>query len=244
MAHWAENQLFVYLSLSVQLLLFIFQIKVVQCFVDTGLLALVNCILDFGWHVTLYAQIRYFGMGKKRRRAWNGKGEPPRPDTNRTTKKTWPVCLVRLAVSALLQVRLPILCCFFYLFTYYESEVFGHQCEISFLPLSVFLSNCWLSKGIRTFAPCAFCPTLDACAAKWLCGCRHFCVCAQIFRDAPPTPISFLFHASLLQSPPLVSLEECCGFVVFDCDRPDSLSWCYMFDFRLVCFVKKNFFFF
>lgn len=159
-------------------------------------------------------------------------------------KTTWPVCLVRLAVSALLQVRLPILCCFFYLFTYYESEVFGHQCEISFLPLSVFLSNCWLSKGIRTFAPCAFCPTLDACAAKWLCGCRHFCVCAQIFRDAPPTPISFLFHASLLQSPPLVSLEECCGFVVFDCDRPDSLSWCYMFDFRLVCFVKKNFFFF
>ena len=97
MAHWAENQLFVYLSLSVQLLLFIFQIKVVQCFVDTGLLALVNCILDFGWHVTLYAQIRCFGMGKKRRRAWNGKGEPPRPDTNRTKKKpgrfVWSVLL-------------------------------------------------------------------------------------------------------------------------------------------------------
>ena len=144
-------------------------------------------------------------------------------------------------------LSIPILCCF-NPFTYYESEVFEHQYEISFLPLSVFLYNCWLSKGICA-CPCAFCPTLDACTAKWLCGCPHFCVCVQIFRGHPPifvfvcryleTPpppppprLIFVFvcryserhpppprphftsvSTSLLHSPPLVSLEECCSCV-------------------------------
>ena len=106
----------------------------------------------------------------------------------------------------LLRVRLPfltvpILCCF-NPFTYYESEVFEHQYEISFLPLSVFLDNCWLSKGICA-CPCAFCLTLDACTAKWLCSCRHFCVCVQIFRDPPPPPPPiFVFVCRYLETPP------------------------------------------
>ena len=95
-------------------------------------------------------------------------------------------------------LSIPILCCF-NPFTYYKSEVFEHQYEISFLPLSVFLYNCWLSKGICA-CPCAFCPTLDACTAKWLCGCPHFCVCVQIFRGHPPP--HFCVRVQIFRDPP------------------------------------------
>ena len=193
MAHWAENHLFVSLSSSVQLLLFIFQIKVVQCFDDTRLLALVNCILDFDWYITLYAQIWSFGMGKKRS-AWNSsKGETPKTRHKPYQKKTgWFVLSILLCLRCFRSgypfLPIPMLCCF-NPFTYYESKVFEHQYEISFLPLSVFLYNCWLSKGICT-CPCAFCLTLDACTTKWLCSCRHFCVCVQIFRAVSYTHLT------------------------------------------------------
>ena len=195
----------------------------------------------------------------------------PQDQTQTIPKKTgWFVLSILLCLRCFRSgypfIPIPILCCF-NPFTYYESKVFEHQYEISFLPLSVFLYNCWLSKGICT-CPCAFCLTLDACTTKWLCSCRHFCVCVQIFRETPPppppppptdfcvcvqifrdpppppSPPHFIsVSTSLLHSPPLVSLEECCSFVVFDCDRPDSLSWCYMFDFWLAYLFCKFFFF-
>ena len=53
-------------------------------------------------------------------------------------------------------------------------------------------------------------------------------VCADDVEDS----VSFLFHTALLYSPLIALLEQyCCGFVVFDCDRSESLTWCYTIDF-------------